>query len=131
LVILVNLGLFFIIVASVVTSFMSYSTSQFQNSLFSTESLSVNPALAQPDGDSSSEPTDSGEADNQQIENENGPEPPGDSGGSQSEDLVVPPSDGCLADFVLDPTTGECDSTLGPCPEGETRGGVRILCSNA
>ena len=97
---------------------MSYSTSQFQNSHFSTEALSVNQALAQPDGDGSSEPTDLGEADNQQ----NGPEPPGDSGGSPSEDLVVPPSDGCPTDFVLDPTTGECDSTLGPCPEGETRG---------
>jgi hypothetical protein len=122
LVILVNLGLFFVIVASIVTSFMSYSTSQFQNSHFSTEALSVNQALAQPDGDGSSEPTDLGEADNQQTENENGPEPPGDSGGSPSEDLVVPPSDGCPTDFVLDPTTGECDSTLGPCPEGETRG---------
>jgi hypothetical protein len=33
-------------------------------------------------------------------------------------------SDGvqCTGDFAFDPTTGECDSTLGPCPEGETRG---------
>ena len=28
----------------------------------------------------------------------------------------------CTGDFAFDPTTGECDSTLGPCPEGETRG---------
>jgi len=28
----------------------------------------------------------------------------------------------CTGDFALDPTTGDCDSTLGPCPEGETRG---------
>lgn len=33
-------------------------------------------------------------------------------------------SDGvqCTGDFAFDPTTGECDSTLGPCPAGETRG---------
>jgi hypothetical protein len=99
---------------------MSYSTSQFQNSLFSTGPLSVNQAVAQQDGDSSS--NDLEESDNQQTENENGLEMPDDSGGSPSEDLVAPPSDGCPADFALDPTTGECDSTLGSCPEGETRG---------
>jgi hypothetical protein len=118
---LVNLELFFVIAASVVTSFMSYSTSQFYDPLFSTETLLENQALAQQEGDSSSEPSDL-ESDDQQAGNENGPEVAGESGVSPSEDLVTPPSNGCPADFVLDPTTGECDSILGPCPEGETRG---------
>lgn len=100
---------------------MSYSTSQFQNTLFSIEPLSVGQALAQQDGNSSSEPSDVEEGDNQQTNGGN-PELPGDSVGSLSENQVTAPSDGCPVDFVLDPTTGECDSTLGPCPEGETRG---------
>jgi hypothetical protein len=121
LVILVNPGLFFVIAASIVTSFMSYSTSQFYNPLFSTETLPVNQALAQQDEDGSSEPNGL-ESENQQAGNEEGPDVTGESGVSPSEDQVVPSSNGCPADFVLDPTTGECDSTLGPCPEGETRG---------
>jgi hypothetical protein len=28
----------------------------------------------------------------------------------------------CSDNFVLDPTTGECDPTKGPCPAGEIRG---------
>jgi hypothetical protein len=100
---------------------MSYSTSQFQNALFSIEPLSVGQALAQRDGNSS-EPGDVEEGDNQQTDDGNGPDLSGNSVGSPSENQVAAPSDGCPVDFVLDPTTGECDSTLGPCPEGETRG---------
>ena len=37
-------------------------------------------------------------------------------------DETAPVMDGCPVDSVLDPTAGECDSTLGPCPERETRG---------
>jgi hypothetical protein len=123
LVILISLGLFFVIVvASILTSFMSYSTGQFQNTLFSIKPLSVGQALAQQDGNNSSEPSDVEEGDNQQTDGGNGPDLPGDSVGSPSENQVAAPSDGCPVDFVLDPTTGKCDSTLGPCPEGETRG---------
>jgi hypothetical protein len=42
--------------------------------------------------------------------------PTGDQNITQSE------GDQCTGDFALDPTTGECDPTGGPCPEGETRG---------
>jgi hypothetical protein len=56
-------------------SFMPYSTSQLQNSLFS-----VNQALAQQDGDSPSELSELNEDDNQQIDNGNGSEMPGELG---------------------------------------------------
>lgn len=61
---------------------MSYSTSQFQNALFSIEPLSVGQTLAQRDGNNSSEPGDVEEGDNQQTDGGNGPELPGDSIGS-------------------------------------------------
>jgi hypothetical protein len=51
-------------------------------------------------------------------------EPNGEENGASS-DQNTTQSDGkqCAGDFALDPTTGECDPTLGPCPDGETRGG--------
>ena len=124
MVLLVNSGLFFIVIAGIVTSFMSTSTSssQLQNSLLFNGPLLVEHALAQQDGEGSPESNDLDEADNQQVEDENGSETPSDTGGSTSENVVPSSSGGCPVDFALDPTTGECDSTLGPCPEGETRG---------
>lgn len=79
-------------------------------------------ALAQQDGDSSSQPGDQEEADDQPVDDETGPDTPSVSEGDQSEDLAASASDECPPNFALDPTTGECDSILGPCPEGETRG---------
>ena len=100
----------------------STSTSQFQNSFLFNGPLLVEYALAQQDGEGSPEPNDLDESDNQQVEDDNGSETPGVTGGSTSENVGPSSSGGCPVDFALDPTTGECDSTLGPCPEGETRG---------
>jgi len=41
---------------------------------------------------------------------------------SGDQNATQPDREQCTGDFALDPTTGECDSTLGQCPEGETRG---------
>jgi len=101
---------------------MSYSASQFQDSLLPYNSLQMGQALAQQDGDSSSQPSDQEEADDQPVDDENGPDTPSVPEGDQPEDLAASASDECPPNFALDPTTGECDSILGPCPEGETRG---------
>jgi hypothetical protein len=113
---------FLVIAASIVTSFMSFSTIQFRDSLLSSDSFSSFRTQAQLDGDNLSEPEDQEGNENQVVENENGAGPTGDSGGPSSMDATAPVMDGCPVDSVLDPTTGVCDSTLGQCPEGETRG---------
>ena len=117
-----SLVLFLVIVASIVASFMPFSTYQFRDSLLSSSPFSLFRAQAQQDGDNLSEPEDQEGNENQLTENENGAVTTGDSGGSSSMDQAPPIIDGCPADSVLDPTTGVCDSTLIPCPEGETRG---------
>ena len=117
-----SLVLFLVIVASIVASFMPFSTYQFQDSLLSSSPFSLFRAQAQQDGDNLSEPEDQEGNENQLTENENGAVTTGDSGGSSSMDQAPPIIDGCPADSVLDPTTGVCDSTLIPCHEGETRG---------
>jgi hypothetical protein len=117
-----NLVPFLVIPASIVTSFMSFSTIQFRDSLLSGDSFSSFRAQAQQDGDNLSEPEDQEGNENQVAENENSAGPTGDSGGPSSVDETAPVINGCPVDSVLDPTMGECDSTLGPCPEGETRG---------
>jgi hypothetical protein len=113
---------FFVVAASIVTSFISFSTSPVRDSLLSGDPFLLFQAKAQQDGDSLSEPEDSEGIDNQVADNENGPGTTSDSEGPPLMDQAAPAIDGCPPDFAFDPTTGECDSTLGPCPEGETRG---------
>ena len=120
---LINSVLLLILITSTMTSFLSYSFSAFQLPLLPGNPLLLSQAVAQQDGDSSSEPENQGDnADNQQVTDEVSPGATGDSEGVQPEGLVDTPSDGCPVNFALDPTTGECDPTEGPCPEGETRG---------
>ena len=111
---------FFVVAASIVTSFMSFSTSPVLDSLLSGDPFLLFQAKAQQD--SLSEPEDSEGIDNQVADNESGPGTTSDSEGTPLMDQAAPAIDGCPPDFAFDPTTGECDSTLGPCPEGETRG---------
>lgn len=120
---LINSVLLLILITSTMTSFLSYSFSASHLPLLPGNPLLLSQAVAQQDGDSSSEPVNQeDDADNQQVTDETSPEATGDSEGVQPEGLVDTPSDGCPVNFALDPTTAECDPTEGPCPEGETRG---------
>ena len=120
---MINAILLFILIISTMTSFLSYTFNASQPPFLPGNPLLLSQAVAQQDGDSSSEPVDQeDDANNQQVTDELRPEATEDAEGIQPEGLVETPSDGCPADFALDPTTGECDPTGGPCPEGETRG---------
>ena len=67
---------FFVIVASIVTSFISFSTSPVRDSLLSGDPFLSFQAKAQQDGDSLSEPEDSEGIDDHVADNENGPSLP-------------------------------------------------------
>lgn len=71
-----NLVQFFVIIASIVTSFISFSTSPVRDSLLSGDPFLSFQAKAQQDGDSLSEPEDSEGIDDHVADNENGPSLP-------------------------------------------------------
>ena len=115
-----SLVLFITTISMITAAFLPYS--------YTIDSMMQRqPAFAQGDGDSGGSSNGSDGAINGEPTDGDGRVPSdGDDGGASDstgdQNTTQPDGDQCVGDFALDPTTGLCDPTTGPCPEGETRG---------